>query len=286
LAACRGCRVDDPNLQILYWTPLWLLAVALLLGLLLAAEGGFRMGRGVRERQEQQAGTLVGTTLGGVLGLLALLLAFTYSIAIMRTEQRKQAVVAEANALGTAYLRAACLAEPTRSQLRSLLRDYTDTRILAQDGAHSPSEIRAAIAESERIQAKLWPTAARGMANRPPTLVDSLMLASLNNVIDMHTTRLAAGRDRLPEIIVLMLFGVGAIALWLTGYAMGLASHRHVFLTTTLAILCASVTVVILDLDRPRGGLVRVSQQSLIDARRAMDEEVPATATMGAALLP
>ena len=82
--------MDDPNLQILYWIPIWLVGVAFLLGLLLAAEGGFRLGSRVRARQDQQAGVLVGTMLAGVLGLLGLLLAFTYSLATVRAEQRKQ----------------------------------------------------------------------------------------------------------------------------------------------------------------------------------------------------
>jgi hypothetical protein len=276
--------VEDPNLQILFWLPLWLVEAIFLVVLVVAAEGGFRIGTAVRLRQEAQAGTLVNTILTAVLGLLALLLAFTYSLVVTRDEDRKRAVITEANALGTAYLRTDFLAEPVRGELRKLLRDYTDTRIFRRNTLDTPEKARERIAESERLLNQIWPTAMRGIEGHPPTVRDQLVITALNDVIDMHTTRLAARRDHLPEVIIFMLFGVSAIGLWLAGYDMGLTARRHLALTATLALLCTSITWVILDLDRPHGGFVQVSQQSLIAARHGMEE--PATSGPAAGTMP
>lgn len=88
--------------------------------------------------------------------------------------------------------------------------------------------MRTVIEESERIQSQLWPTAMRSLQGRSLNVLDSLLFQSLNAVIDIHTTRLAAGRDRLPEVILLMLFAIAIVALTLTGLSLGLRSHRHV----------------------------------------------------------
>ena len=278
--------MDDPNLAILYWAPMWLLGVIFLISLLLATECGHRMAACSRVRQDSQAGAHLGTVLAAVMGLLSLLLAFTYSFAATRADNRKQAVIAEANAIGTAYLRAGLVPDPTRSRLRVLLRDYADTRLVTGNILSTPSQWQMAIADTERIQSKLWPTAVRGMEGRSPTIIDSLLFQALNAVIDLHTIRLAAGRDRLPEVMPFMLFSIAVVVMCMMGYSTGLAGHRHPVMTTTLAVLYTVVTLVIIDLDRPRTGLVHVSQQSLIDVRRSMQADAPPAPAMPAPLHP
>src|SRR4029079_14596183 len=99
----------------------------------------------------------LGIVLGALLGLLSLLLGFTYSYVVIRAETRKTAVINEANALGTAYLRAQLVPPPVGPELRSVLREYLDTRIVADGVGEDPQRLRQAIARSEEVQSRIWP---------------------------------------------------------------------------------------------------------------------------------
>jgi hypothetical protein len=118
-----------------------------------------------------------------ILGLLSLLLAFTYAFVAGRHDVRQALIVREANAIGTAFLRSGLLPEPPRRELQALLRQYLDSRILSAEVAARPSKVAEAIQHSERLQAALWPIAARDIAGRLPTVLDSLVLQALNEVI-------------------------------------------------------------------------------------------------------
>src|SRR5688572_15602531 len=144
--------------ETLYWTSGWLLVLPLLVLLLLATEAGYRAGAASRSRRGGDGGPPdLGTIPGAVLGLLALLLAFTYSFVTGRADARKQAVVSEANAIGTAWLRAGLVADPHRSELRRLLRQYLDTRIVTDEVGGDRGRLAGHMAESERVQSQLWP---------------------------------------------------------------------------------------------------------------------------------
>ena len=175
-----------------YTTPDWAIACALVALLWLAAEVGFRLG--VRARAQQQAGDSFNIDLvhGAILGLLSLLLAFTYSFVADRHKVRQALIVREANAIGTAFLRSGLLQETPRRELQALLRQYLDSRILTEEVVAQGSKVAEAIQRSVRLQAALWPTASRYIAGRSPTPLDSLLFQGLNEVIDVHTERLAA----------------------------------------------------------------------------------------------
>ena len=246
--------------------PVWVLCLAFLAGLLLALEVGYRVGKHNRHRE----GSDIGPIQGAVLGLLGLLLAFTYSYVATRVDNRKQAVVEEANAIGTAYLRAGLMPEPGRDDLRNLLRAYTDLRIVTAQIASDPARLQANIAESEALHNQLWATAAKLLDARAPTPIDGLMFQSLNEVIDMHGRRLAAGRDRLPGLILALLFIVAIVALAVTGFITGHTGQRNSLLTVTLAVMLTAVTYIIIDLDHSRSGIIRVSQESLQDLQKSL----------------
>jgi hypothetical protein len=262
--------------ETLYWTSGWVLVLPLLVLLLLATEAGYRAGTASRSRRGAGDGGPpdLGTIPGAVLGLLALLLAFTYSFVTGRADARKQAVVSEANAIGTAWLRAGLAADPHRSVLRRLLRQYLDTRIVTDEVGGDRERLAARMAESERVQSQLWPSVERAVGGHSPvTPLDGLLAQSMNDVIDMHTTRMAAGRDRLPGIILLMLFAIATVSMGVTGYSGGLIARRSFIMTAILALMVTAVAYVIVDLDQPRRGLVRVSQQSLIELRESLNRE-------------
>jgi hypothetical protein len=246
-----------------------IILVALIALLLLAAEVGFRAGR----RHGQRAPDTephVGALQGALLGLLALLLGFSFAMAQARYDARRVLVVEEANAIGTAYLRAQLLPGPAAPEAADALRRYVDVRLTHLGERVDELALREAIVKTEQLHDYLW-TRAANAARQDPSPITSLFVASLNEVIDLHARRLAALRNHVPEAVFLLLYFVAAVAMAVTGYAAGLGGHRSFWPTVTTAVLIAVVIVVVMDLDRPRRGLITVSQQSMVDLRDSLN---------------
>ena len=211
---------------------------------------------------------------GAVYGLLGLLIAFTFSGAAERFAARRALVVQEANAIGTAYLRIDLLPEDAQPALRGLFRRYVDSRLAAY--AHLP-DIEAAMAElgrSNALQAEIWKAAQEAAARSPIPPRSHLLLPALNEMIDITTTRLAATRTRPPIIILGMLIALTLLSALVAGYGMAEARRRH-WLHPVVYALAMSVTLfVILDLEYPRLGVIRVdaADQLLLDVRAAMKD--------------
>lgn len=257
--------------EFLYWTPAYVIGVMFLAALLVAIAVGHRIGTWVRVRHRIAASSELNTVQTALLALLGLLLAFTYSFGASRWDIRKRAVVDEANALGTAYLRTEFRSGPGADRLRALLREYTRSRIVTDEIAATSEQLQAAMAHSDQVRDKLWPAAIQLRDDSPPTVLDALLFSSLNDVIDMHTQRLAAARDRLPVVIMAMLTAVAVLSLGLTGFSSGLTARRGSYFTIALAVVITAVMLVIIDLGRPGRGIIRVSQQPLIDALKDME---------------
>ena len=268
-----------PPTGFLYTTPDWAIGCALLALLWLATEVGFHLG--VRARAQQQAGNSLNIDLvhGAILGLLSLLLAFTYSFVADRHKVRQALIVREANAIGTAFLRSGLLQETPRRELQARLRQYLDSRILTEEVLAEPSKVAEAIQRSARLQAALWPTASRYIAGRPPTVLDSLVFQALNEIIDVHTERFAAAEYRLPSVILWLLCVLALTGLALTGFANGLRGRRSAYGTGALAVLVMAVILVIIALDSPQDqSFIRLSQTSLIQLRDSLQAETTTTA--------
>jgi len=262
-----------PNAGLLHSIPDWLIACGVLVLLCLALEAGYRIGlKGRAGRKEGESADL-GSVQGAVLGLLGLLLAFTYSFAAGRYDSRRALVVREANAIGTAYLRAGLMPEPGRTEIQAVLRQYVNSRVVPDEVASDPAKLAEAIQRSERVLEKLWPTAARTIEGRVPTPLDAILFPALNDVIDIHTERLAAAEYRVPEVILWLLLVAAMMALALTGLSSGLIGRRNLFFTVPLAVLVTAVVLVINDLDHARRGFIQVSQKSLIQLRDSLQSE-------------
>jgi hypothetical protein len=261
--------------ELLYWTPAYVIGVVFLAVLLVAVAVGHRIGTWLRTRHRTVASSELSTVQTALLGLLGLLLAFTYSFVASRWDARKRAVVDEADALGTAYLRTQFRSGPAAEQLRALLREYTRSRIVTDDIARTCQQLQAAMAHSQQVRNELWPAAIQLKGDSAPTTLDALLFASLNEVVDRHTQRWAAARDRLPVIILAMLAAVAVLSLGLVGFSGGLTARRGSYFTIALAVVISAVLLVIIDLDRPGRGIVRVSQEPLIDALESMEAGGP-----------
>jgi hypothetical protein len=266
-----------PPTGFFYTTPDWAVACALLGLLWLATEVGFHLG--ARARAQQQSGNSLNIDLvhGAILGLLSLLLAFTYSFVADRHKVRQALIVREANAIGTAFLRTGLLQETPRRELQDLLRRYLDSRILSEEVVAEPSKLAEAIQRSLQVQAALWPTVSRHIAGRPPTVLDSLVFQTLNEVIDLHTERLAAAEYRLPGVILWLLCLLALTGLALTGFASGLRGRPSAYVTGALAVLVMAVIMVIIALDSPQQSFIRLSQTSLIQLRDSLQAATTTT---------
>jgi hypothetical protein len=247
--------------------PLWALFIFILLVVLLSVEFGYRLGKYRRSRQEQEKEAPVGTMVGATLGLLAFILAFTFGLAAARFDARRQVLLDEANAIGTTYLRAGMLPE-RGEEIRGLLRDYVAARLEAVRSGKLAEGIR----RSEDIQQKVWTDAEAVGEKNPNSILVGLFVQSLNEMIDLHAKRVqAAVRSRIPGPIWLGLFAVAVLSLAGMGYFEGLTGTRRSLAVIAVAIAFSVVIELIADLDRPQEGVLRVSQQALLDVQRSMN---------------
>jgi hypothetical protein len=255
---------------LLYDIPLWAIGLGTMVLLLVAAKVGFVVGRARRSEADEKEDGAFSTTQGAILVLLALLLAFTYSLASGRNDDRRLVVVDEANAIGTAFLRAGLMPPPHRQELEELLRRYVDLRLeLAQVPVYDPRASTASRA-SEEVHRELWSIVTRISTERTPSTVDALLVEAVNDVIDLHTVRIAALLDAVPEVVIFLLMFVATIALALTGFAAGIRGRRSRLLTFVLSLLIIAVILVTMDLDRPRRGFIRTNQQPMIDLKESL----------------
>lgn len=258
------------NTQPLDWIPLWLLVVLVATILIGALEAGYRLGRWRHRRAPDEKEQPVGAMVGSILGLLALVLGFTFSLAAMRFDSRRQAVLNEANAIGTTYLRTRMLPDSDGGMSAELLREYVDLRIVPDGWDPNTDSMGETIARAEEIQMLLW-RQAEFAAEEAPNDITALYVDSLNNVIDLHAERIhVAIRSRIPFVIWGSLFVITLIGMSAVGYQAGLSQTRRSPATLALVVAFAVVLMLILDLDRSQEGLLNVSQQALIDVQQMM----------------
>jgi len=246
--------------------PLWSLLPITIGIALLSVETGRRLADHRRQHSAEEKEAPVGGMVGGTLGLLAFMLAFTFGLASTRFEARRQILLQEANAIGTCYLRAGLLGEPMRTDAQNLLREYVDVRLEAVQ----PGKLQQGMAKSEELHKRLWAVATTA-ADKEKNVITSLFIQALNQVIDLHATRVMAGvRSRVPGIIWIVLYLLLILAMVMLGYQSGLAKSRRSLAVLALVIGFSSVLYLITDLDRPGQGLLQTSQEAMTDVRRSM----------------
>jgi hypothetical protein len=248
--------------------PLWASVLLTLVIVLLAVEVGYRAGLARQARQNHEKDAPVGVMVGATLGLLAFMLAFTFGMAANLFVAKRDVVLEESNAIGTAYLRVDFLPESRSAAVRDLFREYVDVRLAAATNG----EVAAAIRRSEQIQGELWAQASASMREEPMSEAIALFVDALNAVIDVHSKRvLIAVRSRIPTTIWITLYAVAFLSLGTMGYQSGLGGGRRSFAVVTVAITFTAVISLIADLDRSQEGTLRVSQQSMVDLRNSMN---------------
>jgi hypothetical protein len=249
--------------------PPWTIFACTLLLLLLSIKIGHRLGITQSKSATFEQDTPVGAMVAASLGLLAFMLAFTFGMAGTRFDARRHVVVDEANAIGTTFLRAEMLPPPHAESARALLREYVDIRITGP--SMTAEKLKAALERSAEIHDLLWNEAVAAAREDPHSLPTSLFIQSLNELIDLHAKRIAVSlRFRVPRVIWVSLYVLAFLSMAILGYHAGLRSIRRSFAFVFLAVAFSAVIGLIADIERPRQGLVRVSQEALIDARAGM----------------
>ena len=253
---------------LLDYLPLWVVFAITVIIACLSFEGGFRIGRWRSRQKEHEQEVVVRSEVGAMLGMVTFILAVTFWIASGHFDASRQSIINHANIIRTAYLRADLLPEPQRAEVRNLLRKYVDVRL---EGARS-GKFEQAIAQSEELQAQLWSKAIAAREKTSSPILMGYFIQSLNDLISLHARRLMIGREfRIPNTIWIVLFVVMPLASASIGCHGGLTEESRPLVAVAFVLTVSVVMTLIADLDTPRKGSLRVSQQALTDLRNTMN---------------
>lgn len=257
--------------EVMYDLPSGIIAAVLLLSMIAAIYAGLSIGQAARRRRDEEAKAQTLTVQGSLLGILGLLLGFTFSLALSRYDMRSQAVVGEANAIGTAWLRTDLLADEPRAEARALLHRYAIVRAEAGRVPASQEDRREVlIAAASEIFGKLWIVAAHEARTEGGPVVMGFV-TSLNDMIDELSVRNAAIERHVPELVLFALYGTIVLVGGVVGLGSAQAGVRPGPPVYAMVALIVVLVFLIIDLDRPRRGLIEVDQSPLLDLAASLD---------------
>lgn len=258
--------------EFLYQQSEVLIALTLLGFLALAGEIGYRVARRGSQRYDESTRSQIVSIQAAILGLLSLILGFTFSMALSRFEYRKQMVVEEANAIGTVALRAQFLPTDHKVDVRALLRRYVEIRLYSvlQTAQSSPERQQLDI-ETRQLQSQLWQIAGDASLQEPQSVPLGLFTQAVNNLIDVKAKRDTGVANHVPEIVLLLLMGFALLAMGVLTYGNGLTGARSPIPTAAYSIVVVLVVLLIIDLDHPQSGVARVSQASIIQIQEILN---------------
>lgn len=245
------------------------LSLGLFGGLLACVEVGYRIGRREAEPHPELAQEGIGVIEAAVFGLLGLLLAFSFAGGTSRLDARRQLIVQEANAIGTAYLRLDELPIDHQPEMRLLFRKYLDSRIGAYEKLPDLEAVERELGHSAQIQQEIWTQAVIASRADGTQNTARLLLPALNEMIDVSTSRTIALQTHLPRLIFHLLICVALLSGLLAGYAMAKRKSRSWLHMLLFAAIIAITTYTILDLDDPQSGWIRLksAEKSLVQLR-------------------
>lgn len=260
--------------EIMYDIPSYVIALILFAGILIAYEIGFRIGKFHQKSTDIEIKSQTNNIQAGVLALLALLLGFTFNISLQRYDARSEAVIQEANSIGTTVLRTKLLPTPYDTKILALLKEYIDIRIENSKIELSRYKERADIIKRGNEQLnKIWDVSIQAAKSDPNPVTTGLFMAALNEMIDSRSARFEIQNRHIPEAILFLLFFVFVMSGAVIGYAGGLGLKRAYVPTVLLTLLIVLVVYLILDLDRPRRGLITVKQDYIIQLKELVNEQ-------------
>ena len=249
-----------------------LFSLFLFLGMLTLLEAGRRIGLMRRPNESEGERSNLGPVEGAVFALFGLLMAFTFSGAASRFNEKRMLIAEEANTIETAYLRLH-LVPQSAPKIQDLFRQYVDSRLKTYRLLPNMKAASLEMVNSKKIQEEIWTesvTATREKSAHPAAAW--VLLPALNSMIDIMTTRTMALQVHPPRIIFALLFALGLICSLLAGYRMSAGKHRSWLHILGFTVITVIVVYVILDAEYPRAGLIRLesADQVLVDVRATM----------------
>jgi hypothetical protein len=245
-------------------------ALGLLLGIMIALEIGRRLG--VKHAQTDGATEGTGPLEAAIFGLLGLLIAFTFSGAVSRFDDRRHLIVEEANDIGTAYLRVDLLPSESQPAIREKFKQYVDSRLETYRKIPDMEAANTELKRSQQLQNDIWTMSAAASQNSQNTMAGMLLMPALNAMIDITTTRTMSAQMHPPMPIFVMLVVMALASAVLAGFGMARAKSRNWLHRAAFALILALTVYVILDMEYPRLGFIRVDSfdQALVDVRNSM----------------
>jgi uncharacterized membrane protein YbjE (DUF340 family) len=252
--------------ELLYSIPEWLIGLVTLILLIVSVEIGYWIGLKAKVEMTESMKAQISTIQTAILTIFTFLLGFTFAMALSRFDNRKQMVVKESNAIGTAVLRSKLLPENQRAKMIELFKQYVNVEFSITSRANVPSEERKELnREVKRLQTLMWDEAFAATEKNPLSVPAGLFATSINQLIDVKTERDISISNHVPEIVLLGLLLFAALAIGILGYGNGLAATHARYPAIILCIVITISFILIIDLDRPNRGLTKVSQESMID---------------------
>jgi hypothetical protein len=241
----------------------------LFIGIVACLEMGYRLGRRNLTKDPEHAHEGIGVIEAAVFALLGLLLGFSFAGGTSRLDAKRQLIVQEANAIGTAYLRVDEVPINDQPELRHLFRDYLDVRIRVYEKLPDVEAAEQELAHGAELQKEIWSRAVTTSRNDPTQNSARLFLPAINEMMDITTARTIAMHTQLPRLIFVLLTGVALVSGLLAGYAMAKRRSRSLLHMTLYALVIGVTVYAILDLEYPRFGLIRLdnADQALLQLR-------------------
>ncbi len=248
-----------------------LTAVVVFAGMLVLMEVGARMGRKRLAQDPEGARSGTAAAEGAVFALLGLLIAFTFSGALTRFEERRTLIVQESNAVGSAWQCVGLVAAPARQELQQGMRDYVDARLNVYRSLQDEGSTRAALARTSELQGSLWAKACDACRGEGPQ-VAVVLLPALNAMFGVATERTAAGDNHPPALVFFLLITLALACALLAGFSMAPSKQAQWTHRLAFAGVVALTVYAIRDLEYPRHGLVRVDRfdRTLVEVRESM----------------
>jgi hypothetical protein len=252
------------------------LIVLVLMGAMMAvAEGGYRVGHRRHERTGETGRGHFSAVQASLLGLLALLLGFTFHMSSLRYQTRRELVVEDANAIAALDLRGRFLPEPSRQKFHQLLRQYVDVLGEATGLKQSVTneDLAKAVAQAEALHNQMCELVRAADPGEHLAWDTERMVTLLSDTLSIQHRRIDAYENRVPDTIIGLLFGAAIAAAGAVGYSGGLGKHRGVLASVMLTIFVGGTVYVILDLDQPRRGITQIDQTPMLRLKQALDRQ-------------
>ncbi len=260
------------HFTILQTAPTFLIVIILFATIIILYLLGFYTRQRIIKKNPDRAAIDLGAINGTLLGLLGLLLAFTFSMASSRFDTRRQLVIEEANDIGTVILRTDVYPDSMRQLLRGYLKEYVNERIAFYNAGMDIENVVTHYRKANATSSKTWAAVANYAKQDDITTRTSEIIPALNAMIDITTTRRAAGEATIPDSIMYFLFILCFCSAFLLGY-----DNKHKIdwiVVIGFAIMLSATVFTIVDLDRPRSGLINmdVPNQKMVELRDMFTE--------------